>query len=91
MLTTGHERDDQEIEPLVHLPVSRRRGPRSGRVVLGVVVGEVEIGVGAVEDDDVEVRVLLDQADELGELWPCRRGDRVDRGVVERRPGNSPR
>ena len=34
------------------------RGP--ARVMLGVVVGQIEIGVGAVEDDDVEVRVLLD-------------------------------
>jgi hypothetical protein len=35
--------------------------------VLGVVVGRVEIGVEAVEDDDVEVEILLDQSDELGE------------------------
>ena len=59
---------------------------RSGRVVLRVVVRQVEVGVGAVEDDDVEVRVLLDQADELGELRHGRRGDRVDRRVVECHP-----
>ena len=65
-------------------PTPQRRGP--GRVVLDVVVGEIEVGVGAVEDDDVEVGVLLDQADELGELGDGRRGDRVDRRVVERHP-----
>jgi hypothetical protein len=54
--------------------------------VLRVVVGEVEIGVGAVEDDDVEVRILLDQADELGEVHDGRRLDRVDRRVVESHP-----
>jgi hypothetical protein len=37
-------------------------------------MGQIEIGVGAVEDDDVEVRILLDQADELGELRDGRRG-----------------
>jgi hypothetical protein len=31
-------------------------------------VGEVEVGGGAVEDDDVEVWILLDQANQLGEL-----------------------
>jgi hypothetical protein len=31
-------------------------------------VGEIEIGVCAVEDDDVERWVFLDQADELSEL-----------------------
>ena len=47
-------------------PSGECRGP--ARVVLHVVMGQVEIGVGAVEDDDVEVRILLDQANELGEL-----------------------
>ena len=56
------------------------------RVVLDVVVGEVEVGVRAVEDDDVEVGVRFDQADELGELGDGRRRDRVDRRVVERHP-----
>ena len=32
------------------------------------VVRQEEVGIGAVEDDDVEIRVLLDQADELGQL-----------------------
>jgi hypothetical protein len=54
--------------------------------MLGVVVGEVELGVGAVEDDDVEVVVGLDQADELGQLGDGRGGDRVDRRVIERDP-----
>ena len=31
---------------------AQRRGP--ARVVLRVVMGQVEIGVGAIEDDDVE-------------------------------------
>ena len=87
MLTTGaRDRRTSEIEPRVHpgRPDAQRSGP--GRVVLDVVVGQVEVGVGAVEDDDVELRVLLDQADELGELRDGRRGDRVDRRVVERHP-----
>jgi hypothetical protein len=45
--------------------------------VLHVVVGEVEIGVGAVEDDDVEVLIVLDQVNELDELLDGGRGDRV--------------
>jgi hypothetical protein len=49
-------------------------------------VGQVEIGVGAVEDDDVEIGILLDQADDLSELRDGRRGDRVDRRMVERHP-----
>jgi hypothetical protein len=49
-------------------------------------VGQVEVGVGAVEDDDVEVGILLDKADELGELGDGRRGDRVDGRVIERHP-----
>jgi hypothetical protein len=56
---------------------------RPGRIVLGVVVGQVEGGIGAVEDDNVEVGVLLDQADELSKLGDRRRGDRVDRRVLE--------
>ena len=87
MLTTGaRDRRTRRSSHAVHpgRADSQRRGP--GRVVLGVVVGQVEVGVGAVEDDDVEVRILLDQADELGELRDRRRGDRVDRRVVERHP-----
>jgi hypothetical protein len=38
------------------------------RGVLGVVVGEVEIGVGAVEDDDVQFPVAFDHVDPLGHL-----------------------
>jgi hypothetical protein len=54
--------------------------------VLDVVVGEVEVGIHAVEDDDVEIGVLLDKGDELPEFGDGRRGDRVDRRVVERHP-----
>ena len=87
MLTTGaRDRRTSSVEPRRHAGRTdpQCRGP--GRVVLDVVVGQVEIGVGAVEDDDVEVRVLLDQADELGELRDGRRRDRVDRRVVEGHP-----
>ena len=49
-------------------------------------MGQEEPGVRAVEDDDVEVSVLLDQLHELGELRDGRGGDRVDRRVVEGHP-----
>jgi hypothetical protein len=39
--------------------------------------------LAAVEDEDLEVRILLHQANPLG---GGRRGDRVDRRVVERHP-----
>src|ERR1700729_538146 len=58
----------------------------AARVVLGVVVRQVEVGVGAVEDDDVEVRVLLNQTDKLRELSDHRRCDRIDRRMRERHP-----
>jgi hypothetical protein len=35
-----------------------------------------------VEDDDVEVGVLFDQTEELGELDDGRRRDRVDRRMI---------
>ena len=76
----------EKIEPRVHSGRTDAQRHGLARVVLDVVVGQVEVGVGAVEDDDVEVRILLDQADELGELRDGRRGDRVDRRVVERHP-----
>jgi hypothetical protein len=44
---------DQDIEPRVHAGRAGAEGGGAGRVVLGVVVGKVEIGVGAVEDDDI--------------------------------------
>jgi hypothetical protein len=63
------------------------RAPRlAERVDLRFVATQVVGGAGAVEHDDVEVGVLVDQADELGELEDGRRGDRVDRWVVERHP-----
>jgi hypothetical protein len=37
-------------------------------------------------EDDVEVRILLDQADELSELGDGRPGDRVDPRVFEGHP-----
>ena len=84
MLTTGAR--DRRTMRSVHVgspvgPDAERRG--LGEVVLHVVVGEEEVGVGAVEDDDLELRLLLDQVHELGELADGRRGDRVDRRVVE--------
>jgi len=45
---------------------SQCRGP--ARVVLRVVMSQVEIGIGAAKDNDVEVLVLLDEANELREL-----------------------
>ncbi len=41
---------------------------RSARFVLGVVVSQIEVGIGAVEENDVEVWVLFDQADKLRKL-----------------------
>lgn len=46
-------------------------------------MGQVEIPVGAVEHN-VEVRILLDEADGVAELGDGRRRDRVNRTVVER-------
>src|ERR1700730_6871704 len=48
-------------------------------------LGQVEIPVGAVEPNDVEVRILLDEADEVAELGDGRRRDRV-RSDVRRTP-----
>ena len=47
-------------------------------------MGQVEIPVGAVEHNDVEIRILLDEAGEVAELGDGRRRDRVNRRVVER-------
>jgi hypothetical protein len=44
---------------------------RTRRVALDVVVRELVFGIRAVEDDDVQVRVLLDLAHQLGELPGC--------------------
>src|SRR6266581_9642183 len=49
-----------------------------------VIMGQVEIPVGAVEHNDVEIRILLDEAGEVAELGDGRRRDRVNRRVVER-------
>src|SRR5690242_6769997 len=54
---------------------------------------EIEVGVPAVEDHDVQVLVLLNEGDDLSELGDgcCRDG--VDRRVIERHPaicGTSP-
>src|SRR6266446_10401221 len=53
-------------------------------VVLQVIMGQVEIPVGAVEHNDVEVRILLDEAGEVAELGDGRCRDRVNRRVIER-------
>jgi len=53
-------------------------------VVLRVIMGQVEIPVGADEHNDVEIRILLDEAGEVAELGDGRRRDRVNRRVVER-------
>lgn len=45
---------------------------------------QVEIRVNAVEYNDVEVRVLLDDGDEIAELSDGRSRDGVDRRMVER-------
>jgi hypothetical protein len=47
-------------------------------------MGQVEIPVGAVEYNDVEIRIVLDEASEVAELGDDRRRDRVNRRVVER-------
>jgi hypothetical protein len=49
-------------------------------------MGQEEVGVRAVENDDVELGVLLDQADKLGQFGDGRCRDRVDRRMVERHP-----
>ena len=80
---------DEEIEPRVHPGRAHTERRGLGRVVLDVVVRQVEVRVGAFEHDDVEVRVLLDQTDELGELRDRRRRDGVDGRVVEPHPAVS--
>jgi len=47
-------------------------------------MGKVEIPVASIEHNDVEVRILLDEADEVAELGDGRRRDRIDRRMVER-------
>ena len=47
-------------------------------------MGQVEIPVGADEHNDVEIRILLDEAGEVAELGDGRRRDRIDRRMVER-------
>jgi hypothetical protein len=47
-------------------------------------MGQVEIPVGAVEHNDVEIRILLDEGVEVAEFGDGRRRDRVNRRVVER-------
>jgi len=63
--------------------------PRSGRDRPRRRTGEVEISVSAVEDDDAEVDVPLDQVDQLGDLGDGRCADRVDGRMVERHPAVS--
>ena len=46
--------------------------------------GPGEIPVGAVEHNDLEVWILLDEADEVAELGDGGRRDRVNRRVIER-------
>jgi hypothetical protein len=57
-------------------------------VVLQDIMGQVEIPVGAVEHNDVEIRILLDEADEVAELGDGRRRDRVNRRVFETSHGS---
>jgi len=47
-------------------------------------MGQVEIPVGAVEHNDVEVRILLDEASEVAELGDGRRRYRVNWRMIER-------
>src|SRR4029077_3015455 len=56
------------------------------KVVLHVVMGQVKIGIGAVENNHVEAPILLDQADQFSEFHHRRRRDCVDGRVVERHP-----
>ena len=41
-------------------------------------MGKVEIPVASIEHNDVEVRILLDEADEVAELGDGRPRDRID-------------
>lgn len=87
MVTTGAR--DRRTRKSIHAGHSGRtdsecRGP--ARVVLDVVVGQVELGVDAVEDHDVEVRVLLDQANELSELRTATTRATAIAGSITARP-----
>jgi hypothetical protein len=87
MLTTRGAREaHEEVEPRVHPGRTGSQGQRPGRVVLGVVVSQVEVGVGAVKDDDVEVWVLLDQPNQFGELCDRGGGDGVDWRMIDGHP-----
>ena len=48
------------------------------------MMGQVEIPVGAVEHNDVKIRILLNEAGEVAELGDGHRRCHVDRRVVER-------
>lgn len=73
----------QDVGPGRHSGRTGSQGCGLARVVFHVVMGQVEIRVRAVENDNVEIRVPFDQAHELGD---GRRSDGVDRRVVERHP-----
>src|SRR6266436_2650747 len=86
MLTTGARarRTDKDVDPGRQSSGTDPECLSPAGVVLQVIMGQVEIPVGAVEHNDVEVRILLDEAGEVAELGDGRRRDRVNRRVVER-------
>ena len=77
MLITGARDRRARIRPRVHLGRTDAGGGCHAWVALGVVLGQVEIRVGGVEHNDVQVRIIFDEADQLGELKYGRRIDHV--------------
>src|SRR5712671_875582 len=67
MLTTGARarRTDKDVDPGRQSSGTDPECLSPAGVVLQVIMGQVEIPVGAVEHNDVEVRILLDQANEV--------------------------
>ena len=85
MVTTGARARRTRTSTQADSPV----GPTPSAAVLLVSFSksswdQVEIRVNAVEYNDVEVRVLLDDGDEIAELSDGRSRDGVDRRMVER-------
>ena len=80
----GTSQTDKDVDPGRQSSGTVPECRRPAGVVLQVIMGQVEIPVGAVEHNDVEIRIVLDEASEVAELGDDRRRDRVNRRVVER-------
>jgi hypothetical protein len=69
----GTSQPDKDVDPGRQSSGTVPECRRPAGVVLQVIMGQVEIPVGAVEDNDVEIRIVLDEAGEVAELGDGRR------------------